>query len=335
MTTTRRRFPTALLAVPLVLLAACGGPAQGSIARDFDLNERRVTERGGGGTTTRFVVGSKDFAEQEILGHITIAALEAAGAEVIDRTGLGDTDELRKALDSGDVDLYWEYTGTGWLIHLAQAAPADPTRLYPELAALDRERNGIAWLEPAPADNTYAIAVREETGTPGDAAYDADLAAVRSLTDLAALTAAQPAKATLCVGPEFSERADGLPGLTEAYGLAFPAQNIAVLPDDTVYGAVDGGERCNFGSVFETNGLITSQGLRLLEDDGGFFAPYNPSLTMTQERLDAQPQLAELFAEISPRLDTETMRELSAEVLVDGRAPEQVAEDWMREQGLV
>ncbi len=315
-----------LLAI-LVLATGCGGAEQGSIARDFDLNERRVTERGGG-STTRFVVGSKDFAEQEILGQITIAALRAAGAEVIDRTGLGDTDDVRDALLASDIDLYWEYTGTGMLIHLAQPVPADPAALYPELDRLDRERNGIAWLEPAPANNTYALAVREDVADP-------DLAAVATISDLRALTERAPEKVTLCAGPEFSERADGLPGLAEHYGWTVPPQNVAVLPDDTVYGAVDEGARCNVGSVFETNGLIDTLGLRLLTDDLGFFAPYNPSVTLPVELLESSPDLAELFGQISPLLDTPTLRELSVQVLVEGREPDSVAQDWLRGHGLI
>jgi osmoprotectant transport system substrate-binding protein len=320
-----RRSTYAALLVVLALLAAGCGTGSGSIARDFDLNERRVTERGGG-DTTRFVVGSKDFPEQEILGHITIAALRAGGAEVIDRTGLGGTEDVREALAGVDIDLYWEYTGTGWLSLLARAPLPDPGQLYPRLEQLDRELNGIVWLPPAPADNTYAIAVREDAP---------DLAAVQTISDLAALIREQPAKATLCVGPEFSERADGLPGLAERYGLAFPPQNLAVLADTSVYEAVDVGQRCGFGSVFATSGNIPELGLRLLEDDLGFFAPYNPSVTMRQETLDRHPALTELFAEISPRLDTATMRDLSAQVLVHGGSPEDVAEKWLHGHGLL
>jgi osmoprotectant transport system substrate-binding protein len=326
-----RRLAAIAVAVLLVLAAGCAGAdgARGSIARDFDLNERRVTERGGG-DTTRFVVGSKDFAEQEILGHIAISALRAGGAEVIDRTGLGSTAEARQALRSGEIDLYWEYTGTGWLIGLGQAAPEDRRQLYPDLVRLDLERNGIAWLEPAPADNTYAIAVREDAGR-----QDPDLGAVRTISDLTELLREQPSKAALCVGPEFHERADGLPGLAAAYGLQLPPGGVLVLPDDTVYNAVADGQRCSFGSVFATNGLISALGLRLLEDDAGYFVPYHPSVTMRRATVDEHPALADLFARISPGLDTRTLRDLSARVLVDGRSPADVADAWMREQDLL
>lgn len=221
--------------------------------------------------------------------------------------------------------MYWEYTGTGWLIHLAEPDPIpDPQEQYQAVAEQDLEQNNVEWLEPAPANNTYAIAVRE-------GAFEE----VENISDLARLIENNPEEATLCAGPEFRERADGLPGLEEHYGFEFPAADVFVLPDSTVYGAVSRGERCNFGSVFETDGRIPELGLRLLEDDEGFFAVYNPSLTMQKETLDRHPELAEIFAPISEKLDTETLRELSAAVLVEGSSPEEVAERWLQENEFI
>jgi len=330
----------ATVAALAVLVAACGsegggGGGGGSIAESYDLSGEQLGERGGA-DTTRFVVGSKDFEEQEILGQITLLALEAAGAEVVDSTGLGDTEAVRAALVAEQIDMYWEYTGTGALIHLAQGDPPDdPQALFRDVADLDLRRNGVEWLPPAPANNTYAIAVRPEVGEQGSEAYDEELAGVTRLSDLDRLIQESPDKATLCVGPEFSERADGLPGMAEHYGFELPAANVFVLPDTTVYGAVDGGTKCNFGSVFETSGFIPELDLRLLEDDETFFAAYNPSLTMSAETLRSYPELKPLFEDIAGRLDTQTLRELSAEVLVDKRAPEDVAQDWMEDQELI
>ena len=211
-------------------------------------------------------VGSKNFTEQEILGQITVLSLEAADVEVIDRTGLGGTERVRQALISDDVDMYWEYTGTGWLVHLAHADPIqDPQEQYQAVADEDLEQNNVEWLEPAPANNTYALAVRE-------GAYED----IQNVSDLGGLIEDRPDEATLCVGPEFRERADGLPGLEEAYGFEFPDDNVSVLSATTVYGSVNSGERCNFGSVFNTNGRIPEMGLRLLEDNEDFFAVYKP-----------------------------------------------------------
>ncbi len=207
--------------------------------------------------------------------------------------------------------------------------------MYREVARLDLQRNDIEWLQPAPADNTYVIAAASAVYQRGNNAYDEELAAVTRLSDLGRLIEESPDKATVCVGPEFNERADGLPGLEEHYGFGFPQANVFVLPDSTVYGAVDEGQKCNFGSVFATSGYVPELNLRLLEDDEGFFPAYNPSLTMRAETLESYPELKPLFEDIAERLDTETLRRLSAEVLVDQRPADAVAQEWMEEQGLI
>ncbi len=313
----------AVLAMLAVIVMGCGGPFgsgdEGSIAENFDL--------GGPQETAQLTVGSKAFTEQEVLGHITIQALEAAGADVEDQTGMGGTEAVRQALISGGIDIYWEYTGTGWLIHLARTdAPSDSQELYEAVAESDLESNSIEWLEPAPASNVYRIAVRE-------GAYE-DLG-VENISDFEQLIEENPEKATLCVGSEFRNRADALPGLEEAYGFEFPEENLVELPDSTVYGAVESGERCNFGSVFETSGRISALDLQLIEDDKNFFPAYNPSPTVRQETLEQYPQLADLFVPISEELDTETMRQLNAAVSMEGRNPREVAEQWLRQNGFI
>lgn len=125
------------------------------------------------------------------------------------------------------------------------------------------------------------------------------------------------------------------PGLEEHYGFELPEANVFVLPDPTVYGAVDAGQKCNFGSVFATSGYIPELDVELLEDDEDFFAAYNPSLTMRAETLDRYPDLKPLFEDIAERLDTDTLRRLDAAVLVDQRSAEDVAQEWMQEQGLI
>lgn len=306
----------------VAVTAACGGdPAAdgGSIAEDFELSSPQGT--------VRLTVGSKNFTEQEILGEITTQALEAAGAEVVDQTGLGDTEDLRRALISQRIDMYWEYTGTGWLVHLAEPdAIADPAELTKAVSEEDLQQNGIAWLTPAPANNTYAIAVRQGA--------EKELG-VRTIADLKGLIEDRPEEATLCVGAEFASRADGLPGLEKHYGFEFPASNVSEVSPSTVYGAVDKAETCNFGSVFRTNGRIPELGLELLDDDKDFFAAYNPALTMRQGTLDTYPEMTDLFAPISEELDTATLRQLSAAVEVEGNDPATVAERWLSKKGFI
>ncbi|MGB5950924.1 MAG: glycine betaine ABC transporter substrate-binding protein [Ornithinimicrobium sp.] len=315
--TTRLQTIT-ICAATMLIAAGCGaGGLQGSIAEDFELSSPQGT--------VRLTVGSKAFTEQRILGEITGQALEAAGAEVIDEIALGDTEEVRVALVSGAIDMYWEYTGTGWLVHLAEPEQiTDSEELYSSVSESDLAQNGIEWLKPAPANNTYAIAVRK--GAVGDLGVEA-------ISELASLTEDRPEEATVCVGAEFNDRADGLPGMQRHYGFEFAPDRVFEISPGTVYGAVDKGKTCNFGSVFMTNGRIGSLDLQLLDDDESFFAAYNPALTMREETLRAHPELEALFASISEELDTETLRELSAAVEVEGSQPADVAERWLEENG--
>jgi osmoprotectant transport system substrate-binding protein len=201
-------------------------------------------------------VGSKEFTEQLILGHMTRLALEAAGADVSDQIGLQGSATVRDALVSGDVDMYWEYLGTAWVTYLDNEEGIPGTQeQYEAVREADLEQNDIVWLEPTPFDNTYAIAVSDE---------NAERLGVQTVSDLAALVAESPEEATFCAGGEFATRPDGLPGLEETYGFELPPESISTVQDALVYTQVDTGETCNFGSVFATDGRIASLGLTVL-----------------------------------------------------------------------
>ena len=139
------------------------------------------------------------------------------------------------------------------------------------------------------------------------------------------------ADVSICVGGEFATRPDGLPGLEEAYDFELPADAVTALDEDAlVYSEVDAGN-CTFGSIFATDGRVGALGLTVLEDDEGFFPPFNGSLTVRADVLEANPELEELFAPISEALDDETMVELNAQVDVEGEDPEDVARAWLDE----
>ena len=271
-------------------------------------------------------VGSKEFTEQKILGQIAIQALEAAGATVENRTGLAGTDAAREALTSGQIDAYWEYTGTGWITHLGHAEPIpDSRRQYEAVAEEDLKKNRIRWLEPAPANNSFAIAVRSEA---------AGVLGVTSLSELGVLAQLRPEDATLCAASEFLSREDGLPGVERAYDFELPNDNIVELEEDRIYGAIDEGGRCNFGEVFITDGRIKALDLTVLEDDEQFFPFYNPSLNVRKEVIDEYPGIADVLAPISEKLDNETLQRLNAAVEMDGKSEERVARKFLRENGL-
>ena len=328
------RWSIVLAAVVLLSLAGCGGSGEtGGSQASGQGSENRIAgdqfRLSGTQKTAQFTVGSEGFTEQQVLGAITTRALEAADATVIDRTGLGGNEEVRQALLDEEIDLSWEYTATGWLVHLGETRSiTDPRELYEAVARQDLEENGIEWLEPAPGNDTYAIAASEQTRR--------DLG-VETISDLGRLVEERPEEATLCFNNEddFRTRFDGLPGMERAYGFQFPEENLIEVSLDAVYGAAADGEICNFGVVFTTSGFIREENLSLLDDDKSFFAVYNPSLTMRRETLENYPQLKEMFAPIAEKLDTETLRRLNYAVEVEGQTPEAVAERWLRDNGFI
>ncbi|MBA3430474.1 MAG: glycine betaine ABC transporter substrate-binding protein [Actinobacteria bacterium] len=320
-----RRRTVAMLAVVALLGAACGsddegdgtgagGGGGGSLAQ-FDLSGAEVT------------VGSKEFTEQLVLGQITIQALEAAGATVEDETGLVGSDIVREALTSGDIDMYWEYTGTGWITHLGHDdAIPDEQEQYEAVAEEDLESNNIDWLEPAGFNNTYAIATREEA---------IEEFGVQTLSEFNQFASDNPDDATLCAASEFLNRNDGLPGLEKAYGFDIPEENIAEVEFGVIFTSVDKGDPCNFGEVFATDGRMAALGLTVLEDDKKFFPSYVPALNVAQDVVEQNPDIEGLAAELAAALDTETMTKLNAQVDVDGGFPEQVAEEWLTSEGFI
>lgn len=288
-------------------------------------------EGGGSGelSDAEFIVGSKEFTEQLVLGEMTKLVLEDAGASVEDQVGMAGTDATRQALVSGEMDLYWEYTGTGWINYLGNTDPI-PGReeQFEAVAEQDLEENDVHWLAPpAPANNTFAVVVRSEA--------QEDLG-VETLSDVGDLINEQPEATTFCTDSEFASRDDALPGLEETYGYEFPDANIQTVAIGVIPSAVDEGDLCNFGVMQSTDGRIAALDLAVLEDDENFFPLYNPALTMRQETFEEHgEQLEDLFVPVSEALTTETLQTLNAAVDVDGEDPASVAEDWLGEEGFI
>ena len=304
-----------IVTVLALIAAGCGGGGGGGATGDIDLSGLEVS------------VGSKEFTEQLILGQITVQALEAAGATVTDQTGLAGSVAARKALESGEIDMYWEYTGTGWITYLEHTKPIpNSQKQYEAVAKEDLKENGIEWLSPAPANNTYTMAVRSE-------AYN-DLG-VKKLSDFKQLVEENPEEATVCVGTEFSTRDDGLPGMENAYDFQFPSDNVVKIDEGQIYQETDRGNRCNFGEVFQTDGRISNLDLELIEDDESFFPIYNPSLNVREQLIEEDPQIEKLFAPISKKLTTNELQKLNAKVDVQGQLEDQVAEEWLSENGFI
>jgi osmoprotectant transport system substrate-binding protein len=281
-----------------------------------------------GGDDDAISVGSKEFNEQLLLGQIAIIALEDAGFTVKDETGIQGTDSVRAALESGEINLYWEYTGTGWnniLGYEVTDAATDPAQLARDVAAEDLE-NGIVWLDAAEANNTYAIAAAE--------AVAADLG-VRTLSDYARLANSDPEAASLCAAQEFLDRPDGWPGVERMYGFKLPGSSIHEMDLDVIYTRVPQADPCNFGEVFATDGRIMGNNLVVIEDDRDAFVSYNISMTVRQDTLDAHPEIADIMNPIIALLTNEKMLELNTRVDVHAEEPADVARDFLEQEGLI
>lgn len=306
------------------LLASCGLESGGALPLKVGPGSiQPVPELDG----ARITVGSKDFTEQVILGYIIEFALSAAGADVRDLTNIQGSNSTRDAQLAGQIDVSYEYTGTGWINYLGHEEPISDSRAqFEAVRDEDLERNGMVWTDPAPMNNTYALATSRAT---------AERTGVRTLSDYAALVERDPAAATTCVETEFNVRQDGFPGMAAAYGFDPARADRRILQTGIIYQATADGSQCKFGEVFTTDGRIAALDLVVLEDDRQFFPKYNPALTMREDFAERYPEVAEVMAPISAVLTDDVISELNKQVDVEGEDPATVARQWLVDRGFV
>jgi len=275
------------------------------------------------------VIGSKEFTEQLILGQIAILALEYNGIATVDETGLGGTVVVREAQERGDVDLFWEYTGTALITHLGfDEAITDPEECYRVVSETDLERNQLIWLDYTPFNNTYTIMMRQS---------DANELGITTLSNLAAainegVDAPSPGVWNFATDHEYTIRDDGYPGLQELYGFEFA--DVITMDLGITYGALRDGDVVT-AMGFATDGRIAAFDLVNLVDDLNFHPVYNCSPVIRQDTLEEFPQIAEILNPIARALDAETMSSLNMQVDIEERLPSEVAEEWLIEQGFI
>ncbi|MER7900282.1 glycine betaine ABC transporter substrate-binding protein [Streptomyces sp. NPDC096046] len=317
------RWRTCLAAAGLLLAAAGCGLTSGSPLTD-DVEPGSIG-RGEPLKGAQLTVTSKSFTEQLILGSIMGIAFEAAGADVIDRTGIQGSLGSREAVRKGDADAGYEYTGTAWITYLGHSEPiADPQAQW-EAVKKEDAGNGLVWLPPSELDNTYALATNQRNAKK----YD-----VKTMSDVAKLAKSDPEAVKLCVEVEFANRADGLPGMQKAYGMNVPARNITQMDTGIIYTQTAKGN-CTFGEVFTTDGRIKSMNLVVMDDDEKFFPNYNAAPMINAKSLKEWPAIADVLNPVTARLNNSVARTLNAKVDVDGEDPHQVALDWLVEEGFV
>lgn len=277
-------------------------------------------------STTAFAatltVGGKDFTEQFLLAEMTRQLLEAKGYTINKKDGMG-TNIVRSALENGQVDLYWEYTGTSLVTFNKVTEPLSPEATYARVKELDGAK-GLVWLAPSKANNTYALAIR-----PDNPKTDG----LKSFSDLAA--AYKEGKPVLLgATAEFPKREDGLIGLEKKYGFKAGRANLRPMEIGLVYNALASGD-IDVATVGATDGRIAAMKLTLLKDDKGFFPNYALAPVVRRATLDAHPDLKASLEALSAKLDDATMQELNGEVDVHKKAIEDVASAYLKKVGLL
>lgn len=315
----------ALGVVGLVALSGCGLQPATSTVPNVESGTIKPID---GVNDEKITVTSKNFTEQLVLGKIAVITADAAGFDVTDMSNVPGSQPSRNLMLTGQSQIGWEYTGTAWLTYMGEDKAIPDSQQQWEAVKERDAKNNLTWGKPAPLNNTYAFAVREDFAKK----YN-----VKSLDDIGKVPVDQR---TMCVESEFNSRSDGLNPMLEKYGLkrgapdGVPNNNISVMDTGTVYAATAKGD-CNFGEVFTTDGRIPALNLKVLQDDKEFFPKYNASPVFNTDLVKKYPELEDRFQEVAKLLDDKTMQQLNYQVDVEGKDPGDVALDWMDQQGLV
>ena len=269
------------------------------------------------------VVGGKAFTEQQIMTAMTVALLKAKGFTPDRKAGMGSA-AVRSALENGQIDVYWEYTGTALQVFNKITDKFDSAdAAYKKIKEVDGAK-GIVWLNMSPVNNTYAFAMNAD---------DAKKRGIVTMTDYAKAVKTDP-KLTFASNAEFYARPDGLPGWQKAYGFEFERENVKRMDTGLTYSALKD-RQVDTAVVFATDGRIPAFNFVVLKDDKNYAAPYNMTPVVRKEILDKNPKIADALNAVAAKLNNETMAKLNATVDVDKKTPEEVAETFLKQNGLI
>ena len=284
-------------------------------------------------------VGSKGFTEQLIVGELMKQLLEDRGFEVNLTSGLSTT-ALRGGMETGDLDIVAEYTGTAWMVHLAhEYEPGiDNNELY-QLVKEEDDGNDLIWLDPMWNNNTYALASWPEYAEEHD---------LSTMSDLAAWSNENEGKVTTFITLEFAARPDGLPALQEHY--VFEVDEASLMTGAAGMSLIALAEHeCDVGMVFGTDPAIAEYGWYVYMDDEAFFPPYDMTPSVRAEVLEEYPEIADILNELvatlpgggelaTPEIVAECQavwQELNAKVDVEKMLPDEAARWYLIENGLI
>ncbi|WP_321846584.1 glycine betaine ABC transporter substrate-binding protein [Paraburkholderia bannensis] len=268
----------------------------------------------------KIVLGAKNFTEQYVLAEVTAQYLRSRGYDVEVRSGLGST-LMRSALENGQFDLVWDYTGTAALVYDKITDRLGPEEMYQRVKALDAPR-GLVWLNASSLNDTYAL------GLPSQFAEQSGIKTVSQLADYLK-TNPEAKHMVFGMDAEFANRPDGLKPLLETYGMHFKRSQMKQMDPGLVYTALHNNQ-LKIGLVYTTDGRVKGFGIVPLDDDKHFFPPYNAVPVVRKSTLDQNPKLAAQLNALSAALNNEVMQDMNKAVDLDGKPPREVAQDFLR-----
>jgi glycine betaine/choline ABC-type transport system substrate-binding protein len=320
-----KRLSVLALLIAALVLAACGGDDDNSStgasggSSSGSATSKTITKNTANGSKT-VTIGSKNFTEEFILGQIYAQALKAAGYNVKTQLNLGSEQIALRAVKSGQVDAYPEYTGTALTSFFkvkAPDVPKDEQQAYLKARA-GFAKEGLTALAPTPFTDSNGVGMLKDT---------ADKLGVSNISDLKDKAPTLKFSGT----PECPQRPDCLLGLKDTYGLKFKK----VIPvDPSLRYSVLEKKKADVGIVFTTDGQLAQGKVKLLEDDQHMFPPYNVTLVFKKDALDKLgPDARKTIALVQQGLTTEAMQELNSRVDIDKQTPAAVAKAYLTESG--
>ncbi|KQN71512.1 ABC transporter substrate-binding protein [Devosia sp. Leaf64] len=284
-----------------------------------------------GTAQAQVVVSSKIDTEGGVLGNIIKQVLENNDIQVEDRIQLGATPIVREAIIAGEIDIYPEYTGNAAFFFDKADDPLwnNAESAYTEAAKLDLEANKIVWLTPSPANNTWAVAIRNDVAEPNN---------LTTFTEFGAWVAGG-GEVKLAASSEFVNSPAALPKFQEVYGFTLTPDQLVVLSGGdtaaTIAAAAQQTNGVNAAMVYGTDGGIAPSGLKVLEDDKGVQPVYQPAPIIRDEVLKEYPQITELLKPVFEGLTLEVLQDLNGRVQVGGEPAAAVATDYLTKNGFL
>jgi osmoprotectant transport system substrate-binding protein len=274
----------------------------------------------------KIVVASKIDTEGALLGNMILNLLGARGLPIESKLQLGPTNIVRAAILSGQIDIYPEYTGNGGLFFHMEEDPAwkNWARGYALVARLCREKNHLVWLEPAPANNTWVIALRKDL---------AERHGLASMDDFAKFVKSG-GRIKLAASAEFVESPAALPAFEASYGFRLSDEQLLTLSGGntsaTLRAAAEGMSGVNAAMAYGTDGAVAALGLVALEDNRSAQIVYAPAPVVRKAIMQRHPEIAAALDPVFGTLTVEILQRLNAEIAVDGQDAGAVAVSYLK-----